>query len=59
MNLGFVELYLWNFVTDTAVRFVKYFGLCHVLSPSMVGVGCILYLLELLVFYLVSCMEIL
>ena len=35
-----------NFMPNTAVRYVKYFGLCHVLSPSMFRVGCILHLFE-------------
>ena len=30
---------------------VKYFGLCHVLSPSMFRVGCIFYIYSNIVFY--------
>ena len=40
MILGFVE-FVCNFIPNTAVRYVKYFGLRPVLSPSMFGVGCI------------------
>ena len=40
-----VELYLGNFISNTAVRYVKYLWILS-LSPSMLRVGCILHLLE-------------
>ena len=43
MNLGFVELYLCVtlFLTPLLDLCLIFLTLCHVLSPSMVGVGCI------------------
>ena len=52
MILGFYRIiFVCNFISNTAVRHVKYFGICHVLSPSMFRVGCILHLLEYIVLF--------
>ena len=56
MNIGFCRIIsVCNVMPNTAVR---YFGLCHVLSPSMFRVGCIFTFIRILSAYLGSCVEI-
>ena len=54
MNLGFCRImFVFNFIPNIAVRYIKYFILCHVLSLSMFRVGYNFTFTELLSSYII------